>query len=144
MPRFSDVSGTPALAYLGRRPLVLGSLAGSVLGLCLLGLSFHLAETSDPTLTSPYPATCAHASCMDCVADSHCGFCPSELVSGRPACLPGNRTADSYDLCPSDWAFDYCPNKYSWLSLFALCLYIASFAPGMGPMPWTINSEICM
>ncbi len=36
-----------------------------------------------------------------------------------------------------------CPdNKYSSLAIIALFLYIAFFAPGMGPLPWTINSEI--
>lgn len=39
--------------------------------------------------------------------------------------------------------FDSCPDsKYSWLSLVALFSYIMFFAPGMGPLPWTINSEI--
>jgi len=28
------------------------------------------------------------------------------------------------------------------LSLLSLALYIISFAPGMGPVPWTVNSEI--
>lgn len=29
-----------------------------------------------------------------------------------------------------------------WVALAALVLYLAFFAPGMGPMPWTINAEI--
>ncbi|KVI08285.1 hypothetical protein Ccrd_013349 [Cynara cardunculus var. scolymus] len=29
-----------------------------------------------------------------------------------------------------------------WLAVLGLVLYIASFAPGMGPVPWTVNSEI--
>ena len=41
------------------------------------------------------------------------------------------------------YTFNVCPNsKYSWLSLVALLLYIMFFAPGMGPLPWTVNSEI--
>ncbi|KAH9624726.1 hypothetical protein KSS87_015625 [Heliosperma pusillum] len=31
---------------------------------------------------------------------------------------------------------------YSWLAVIGLTLYIAFFAPGMGPVPWAINSEI--
>uniref|UniRef100_A0A803KTC0 Major facilitator superfamily (MFS) profile domain-containing protein n=1 Tax=Chenopodium quinoa TaxID=63459 RepID=A0A803KTC0_CHEQI len=31
---------------------------------------------------------------------------------------------------------------YSWLAVIGLALYIAFFAPGMGPVPWAINSEI--
>lgn len=30
----------------------------------------------------------------------------------------------------------------SWMVVVGLCLYLLFFAPGMGPMPWTINSEI--
>lgn len=40
------------------------------------------------------------------------------------------------------WATTWCPSPYSWLVLFGLCLYLLAFAPGMGPMPWTINSEL--
>ncbi|KAM7487024.1 hypothetical protein LguiA_003033 [Lonicera macranthoides] len=31
---------------------------------------------------------------------------------------------------------------YGWLAVLGLALYIAFFAPGMGPVPWTVNSEI--
>lgn len=31
---------------------------------------------------------------------------------------------------------------YSWLAVLGLALYIAFFSPGMGPVPWSINSEI--
>lgn len=30
----------------------------------------------------------------------------------------------------------------SWMTLVGLCIYLFFFAPGMGPMPWTINSEL--
>ena len=51
----------------------------------------------------------------------------------------------SLDNSTSDrvYAYNSCPDsKYSWLSLLALFLYIMFFAPGMGPLPWTVNSEI--
>lgn len=31
---------------------------------------------------------------------------------------------------------------YGWLAVVGLALYIALFSPGMGPVPWTVNSEI--
>ncbi|KAI4344961.1 hypothetical protein L6164_012133 [Bauhinia variegata] len=31
---------------------------------------------------------------------------------------------------------------YGWLAVAGLALYIAFFAPGMGPVPWTVNSEV--
>ncbi|KAL6532116.1 Integrin alpha chain-like protein (Alpha-int1) [Orobanche gracilis] len=33
-------------------------------------------------------------------------------------------------------------NQYGWIAVVGLGLYIAFFAPGMGPVPWTVNSEI--
>ena len=42
-----------------------------------------------------------------------------------------------------EWDFTNCPNnRFAPLTIVALFLYIAFFAPGMGPLPWTINSEI--
>lgn len=36
-----------------------------------------------------------------------------------------------------------CPdNRFAAMAIVALFLYIAFFAPGMGPLPWTVNSEI--
>lgn len=31
---------------------------------------------------------------------------------------------------------------YGWIAVIGLALYIGFFAPGMGPVPWTVNSEI--
>ncbi|KAL2323832.1 hypothetical protein Fmac_022890 [Flemingia macrophylla] len=31
---------------------------------------------------------------------------------------------------------------YGWLAVFGLALYIAFFSPGMGTVPWTVNSEV--
>ncbi|XP_027332953.1 probable inositol transporter 2 isoform X2 [Abrus precatorius] len=35
-----------------------------------------------------------------------------------------------------------CPSKYGWLALIGLALYIIFFSPGMGTVPWVVNSEI--
>lgn len=40
------------------------------------------------------------------------------------------------------WSHGSCPAPYSYIILAGLCLYLLAFGPGMGPMPWTINSEI--
>lgn len=58
---------------------------------------------------------------------------------------------DNYEIKYSDldptlervWLPYSCPDsRLAPLALFAVFLYIASFAPGMGPLPWTVNSEI--
>ena len=38
--------------------------------------------------------------------------------------------------------YSNCPNRFSWFALAALVTYIAFFAPGVGPVPWTVNAEI--
>lgn len=136
---------------LGRRVLTLCSLAGVVLFLFALGCSFYFAHTqSAPVLGA---GACGHAgTCFDCVSNELCGFC----IESRPAapplqmntnlCLLGNRTSDVFGICAQgNWSYGNCVNESKlpgYLILFALFMYLAFFASGMGPMPWTINSEI--
>uniref|UniRef100_A0A2P2KUR1 Uncharacterized protein MANES_15G123900 n=1 Tax=Rhizophora mucronata TaxID=61149 RepID=A0A2P2KUR1_RHIMU len=40
------------------------------------------------------------------------------------------------------WYTEGCPSKYGWLALIGLALYIIFFSPGMGTVPWIVNSEI--
>uniref|UniRef100_A0A1D1XDD2 Putative inositol transporter 1 n=2 Tax=Anthurium amnicola TaxID=1678845 RepID=A0A1D1XDD2_9ARAE len=35
-----------------------------------------------------------------------------------------------------------CGTKFGWLAIVGLVFYIAAFSPGMGPVPWAVNSEI--
>lgn len=49
------------------------------------------------------------------------------------------------DLCHAEdrlWYTRGCPSKYGWLALIGLALYITFFSPGMGTVPWIVNSEI--
>ena len=39
-------------------------------------------------------------------------------------------------------SFDPTGNFGPGLALFSICLYLAGFAPGLGTLPWTINSEL--
>ena len=39
-------------------------------------------------------------------------------------------------------ASDSTNRLYGWIAVIGLALYILFFAPGMGPVPWTVNSEI--
>ncbi|XP_027341502.1 probable inositol transporter 2 isoform X2 [Abrus precatorius] len=38
--------------------------------------------------------------------------------------------------------FIRCPSKSGWLAILGLALYIIFFSPGMGTVPWVVNSEI--
>lgn len=88
--------------------------------------------------------------------DPDCGFCykmnRSTVVDS--SCLPVNKASTSeaaWGRCENEtrfkteevfWAYNFCPTPYSWTALLGLILYLVFFAPGMGPMPWTVNSEI--
>jgi len=132
---------------LGRRQLVLSSLA--LVTLCLMGLgaSFHLARTHSGTITKSL-GTCGSQKAIvwsgvttyayDCARHAGCGFC------GK-VCLEGNKTGPSeQDVCsPTDtWMYDAAPNPFGWVSVFFMVAYLLAFGIGMGGMPWTINSEI--
>ena len=45
-------------------------------------------------------------------------------------------------LCDLNTLHGACGTNLGWLAVVGLALYIATFAPGMGPVPWAVNSEI--
>uniref|UniRef100_A0A6A7G6C7 Proton myo-inositol cotransporter-like n=1 Tax=Hirondellea gigas TaxID=1518452 RepID=A0A6A7G6C7_9CRUS len=141
----------------GRRPLLLVSLAGVVLCLLELAVSFQLAYYDSPGIDMPTNMTseCSHyTSCSTCTFSQECGFCFPEDDSSysNSSCLQAdhdhfNQMSMSGDCTdPSalgnTFAYDWCPSAYSALAILGLCLYLLCFAPGMGTMPWTINSEL--
>lgn len=40
------------------------------------------------------------------------------------------------------WFTEGCPSKIGFLAVVVMGLYIISYAPGMGTVPWVLNSEI--
>ncbi|XP_028304642.1 proton myo-inositol cotransporter-like isoform X1 [Gouania willdenowi] len=142
----------------GRRKLTLGSLLGTGLSLSLLAVGFLLSAQHSPSITlhpvDLYNSSCSHyGSCESCMLDPSCGFCYRENTTEvyDSSCVPVDeassdhaawgRCSNQTDLSPF-WAYNYCPTSYSWIILMGLILYLAFFAPGMGTMPWTVNSEI--
>ncbi len=131
----------------GRRKLVLTSLA--LITVCLVGMgaSFYLARITSQPVTKAFD-TCGKQDatiwdgitryCYDCATMDGCGFC-----SG--VCARGN-TTNPFDpkACPPNttWMYDSCRNPIGWLSVFFMVAYLLTFGIGMGGMPWTINSEI--
>ncbi|KAK2842679.1 hypothetical protein Q5P01_012879 [Channa striata] len=144
----------------GRRKLTLGSLLGTGLSLTLLAVGFLLSAQNSPPVTF-HPAdsqnsTCRlYGSCEHCMLDPDCGFCYRENGTSvyDSSCVPVNQGSTdhaAWGRCSNQteaagsplWAYNYCPTSYSWIVLLGLILYLAFFAPGMGSMPWTVNSEI--
>ncbi|XP_048739335.2 proton myo-inositol cotransporter-like isoform X2 [Ostrea edulis] len=161
--------GVYAVEKAGRRVLTLLSFVGIIIALVVLGTGFYLAEHNSPRI-SHHLDNYSHCHlkydhCTGCIKDDKCGFCweeGKELSTGW--CLhvntkhperyaePENNTITQYNetLCNKtnydtqqfDWANDFCPTDYSWMSVLGLALFVIAFAPGLGPNPWTINSEI--
>ncbi|XP_042323400.1 proton myo-inositol cotransporter [Sceloporus undulatus] len=147
----------------GRRKLTLGSLAGTTVALVILALGFLLSAEVSPQVTlkpegpSSQNSSCIKYSyCNGCMLDPICGFCyklnKSSVVES--SCVPVSKKSTmeaAWGRCSNEtrlktedtfWAYNFCPTPYSWTALLGLILYLVFFAPGMGPMPWTVNSEI--
>ncbi|XP_062189902.1 probable inositol transporter 2 [Phragmites australis] len=146
----------------GRRKLLVISLVGVILSLGVLSAVFHETTSHSPavsavetrhfdgSLTCPdYRLSSASGSwdCTRCLKakSTECGFCASgagnKLLPG--ACVVSNSTVR--DACHGEgrlWYTRGCPSRYGWLALVGLALYIIFFSPGMGTVPWIVNSEI--
>ncbi len=140
----------------GRRPLVLSSLFFVTLSLIGLGASFYLSRVDSEPMSNPLNDASNECSyqksmvwsgittyCYDCVEIEGCGFCDG-------ACVKGDDTGpfDS-NMCPwngtddKEWFVGSCGhNQFGMMSVFFMVLYLLSFGIAMGPLPWTINSDI--
>ncbi|KAH9606922.1 hypothetical protein KSS87_009317 [Heliosperma pusillum] len=143
----------------GRKKLLIFSISGVIVSLAFLTVVFHEATTHTPpvslTDTNRFDgATCtdyvdagatAAWDCTKCLKKQSCGFCSSPTNKLLPgACLVANTTVGN--ICKAEggrqWYTRGCPSKNGWLALIGLALYIIFFSPGMGTVPWVINSEI--
>lgn len=142
----------------GRKKLAVISLSGVMVSLAILTAVFHESATHSPVVstvesnhftnfTCPAYSAVENSSTWDCTqclkSSPACGFCASTANKLLPgACLVSSTGAK--DLCGSDsrWYTRGCPSNYGWLALIGLALYIISFSPGMGTVPWVVNSEI--
>lgn len=145
----------------GRRRLLIVSLCGVVLSLGLLSTVFHQTTSSSPAVSRQdtvrfggnicpaYDSSGSSSSSWDCMkclkaSSPDCGFCAASADKMNPgACLISNSTVRG--LCDGEsrlWYTRGCPSRFGWLALIGLALYIIFFSPGMGTVPWIVNSEI--
>nr|KAG5711293.1 hypothetical protein BaRGS_005990 [Batillaria attramentaria] len=144
---------------IGRRPLLIWSMIGTIVGLVVIAIGFQVSTESGATLNTTIVETfdngsiiqrchSQYTSCDKCVKDIECGFCYNDVSSG--SCLPSaneerslygrcNGTSDNPDMT---FTYEYCPSDYSWIAALGIALFVFLFSPGMAPMPWTINAEI--
>ncbi|XP_073030057.1 inositol transporter 4-like isoform X1 [Primulina eburnea] len=144
----------------GRRRLMIISMMGIISCLVVLSVVFFQASASAPDVSSAETAyfgansTCraytqapdaSSWGCMRCLAkDTDCAFCsaPGSLYHAG-ACLEMNDVVRS--VCRADkrtWYTQGCPSKIGFLAVVLLGLYIIVYSPGMGTVPWIVNSEI--
>ena len=151
---------------MGRRLLVLVSMLGIALSLLLLGFGFQVTYINSPkasvNCSSSSDFCSQYNDCASCTFNSDCGYCFKDSTSGgndhlsvsAASCEQKSEQSSYYSYgggkCTEEavkdnnlvYAFDYCPSAYSWVVVLGLCLYLFFYAPGIGPMAWTINSEI--
>ncbi|GAA0138523.1 transporter [Lithospermum erythrorhizon] len=144
----------------GRKKLLIISLFGVIFSLGFLAAVFHEATSHSPpvsaaetshfsaSLTCPDYSTAGTSPVWDCTqclkVSPSCGFCGSSAYKMLPGgCLISNKTTE--DMCKGEhrpWYTRGCPSKVGWVALIGLALYIIFFSPGMGTVPWIVNSEI--
>ncbi|WCJ28147.1 inositol transporter 4 [Euphorbia peplus] len=142
----------------GRKKLMLISMAGIIGFLVALSIVFFEASSHAPIVSSIESArfgansTCPSYltapnnfkwNCMNCLK-ADCGFCSNPAGTLLPgACLAS--TKGLKDSCKAQHRVffgDGCPSKFGFLAIMFLALYIIVYAPGMGTVPWIVNSEI--
>ncbi|XP_009595263.1 inositol transporter 4-like [Nicotiana tabacum] len=143
----------------GRRRLMIISMLGIISCLVVLSVVFFQASAHAPAISSNESAhfgnaTCkAYANspnpsswnCMKCLAkEADCGFCSNTNDLYAPgACIA--KTDALEGACKAEkrvWYTKGCPSKFGFLAVIFLGLYIIVYSPGMGTIPWVINSEI--
>ncbi|KAL3691887.1 hypothetical protein R1sor_005538 [Riccia sorocarpa] len=158
MNALGTVAGIIFIDRLGRRRLAMSSLLGVIIALVILTVVFHLTNNDSPSVAIGQsifqragftcPLILSSPSNLDCVsclkASSTCGFCAAPGNEMQPGiCLLSNKTTGDYcgDLSRS-WFTRGCPSHFGWLAILGMALYICAFSPGMGPVPWAVNSEV--
>ena len=166
-----SIVGMLLVDRVGRRPLTLWSLGAVAVMLALLAGVFYGRDTNsascvayDAAVAAPawagglmsaaeltgsraslHDCQAAHL-CVECVAVTGCGFF-GNATGG--VCVPGNSSVADVALPWAThptwrWQWGSCDGLGLWssLSVVGLMLYLLAFSPGMGSMPWQVNSEI--
>ncbi|KAH8485946.1 hypothetical protein H0E87_027399, partial [Populus deltoides] len=108
-----------------------------IVSTCVLGAIFGAAIAY---LTAPdEPRSC----CMTCLK-ADCTFCANAASEFHPgACLDSSKVVRGECRAENRVFFEKCcPSKFGFLAVILLGLYIISYSPGMGTVPWIVNSEI--
>ncbi|KAK3025331.1 hypothetical protein RJ639_043840 [Escallonia herrerae] len=142
----------------GRRRLMIVSMFGIISCLVVLSIVFFRASATSPGISNfessrfggnstcsvyTHAADASSWNCMTCL-HAECAFCSNGANVYSPgACLA---TEDAIKgACHAErrtWYTEGCPSKVGFLAVILLGMYIISYSPGMGTVPWIVNSEI--
>ncbi|KAL9236564.1 hypothetical protein vseg_011216 [Gypsophila vaccaria] len=145
----------------GRRNMMLVSMIGIIVCLVALGLVFYQAAATAPKISlrdsshfgmnstcslyasAPNPSSWSCARCLR--TDRQCAFCASKVnFQVNPgACIVA--TDEMKRECHGEqrvYFSEGCPSRIGILAVVLLGMYIIVYAPGMGTVPWIVNSEI--
>ncbi|KAI4371177.1 hypothetical protein MLD38_019443 [Melastoma candidum] len=142
----------------GRRRLMIISMFGIITCLVVLSAVFWQASLHAPAISqiksthfgtnltcpvyAPVPSTSSW-NCITCLK-AKCAFCADGTNQyHQGACLAS--TTNIWGLCREEGRTRFqngCPSRFGFLAVVLLGLYIISYSPGMGTMPWLVNSEI--
>ncbi|KAK4392881.1 Inositol transporter 4 [Sesamum angolense] len=144
----------------GRRRLMIISMIGIISCLVVLSIIFFQASITAPKISQTETAffggnsTCeaytkandaAAWGCTRCLQkEAGCGYCSAEGGIYQPgACLAINDgVKGACRAAKKTWYTEGCPSKIGFLAVIFLALYIIIYSPGMGTVPWIVNSEI--
>ncbi|KAI4296013.1 hypothetical protein L6164_036003 [Bauhinia variegata] len=142
----------------GRRSLMIISMIGIITSLIVLSATFYQAAQHAPAISHQdslnfgVNSTCqayttapnfSSWNCMQCL-QVDCAFCASGGNQFLPgACLDSDK--DIRGACRAKdrvWFSEGCLSKIGILAVVILGIYVIVYSPGMGTVPWVLNSEI--
>ncbi|GMH42012.1 hypothetical protein BSKO_09931 [Bryopsis sp. KO-2023] len=140
-----SVIGMWLIDRVGRRNLLLPSAVAVSFSLFLLGYSFDSFGSISSNLPSEYEHAdlCQATTCQECLKVG-CVFC----LHGDPTiglCMDRAASISDNEICSGSGGSlvtEQCPTSNQASIFLFVVLYLAAFSPGLGPVPWAVNSEI--
>ncbi|GFP83100.1 inositol transporter 4 [Phtheirospermum japonicum] len=143
----------------GRRRLMIISMIGIISCLVVLSGVFYRASVTAPQVSPALStffgrnSTCGAYTtapdasswgCMRCLQETDCAYCSAPGNIYQPgACLAlDNAIRGTCRAAKRTWYTEGCPSRIGFLAVILLGLYIIVYSPGMGTVPWIVNSEI--
>ncbi|KAI9597072.1 major facilitator superfamily domain-containing protein [Syncephalis fuscata] len=125
---------------IGRRRILLYTVIAMAFALVLLGMAFAFLLG-----LRPYQSSCdAYNHCGSCVADNRCAYVSQlDRCFSRDDVFMPDLTSDANTRSLPIGSLECSGTAgWSWFALAALIFYVASYALGLGNVPWLIQSEL--